>query len=646
MTADQPGFLELPKNGCEGPESSPPESGPSYDRSGSTAPIISRPTAENAVGPPSLIEMVKRELTHQWEQGHQVSLESYLEQMPVLGTSETVSPELILAEYRARAQFGAAPDLSQYEERFPHQSGMLRALIDQQSQDPQTGSLLGQIDQLMAAPPHAPFSVIHSEKVHTQLPRRFGRYRLVKLLGRGAMGTVYLVHDTQLGRQVALKVPHFRWEEGGTRPEHRDLDRFYREVRVAATLDHPNLCPVFDAGEIGGIPYLVMAYIKGRPLSSYIKRSRPMSERRTAAIVRKLALALEEAHSQGVVHRDLKPSNIMVNARRDLVIMDFGLVWRIGAQDERLTRVGLVLGTPAYMSPEQICGKAEGLGPCCDIYSLGVILYELLTGCVPFEGPEAFVLGQIVFSEPAPPSRHRPDVDPLLEAICLRAMAKKVEDRFASMRELATALEGFLRSSSNILRPLAPETETTRAEEIAAVMGTATEAPGAESLAEPALLEAPLAGASSSERTIPPSELMPLWLALHQWIDIIEHFVLQRSRRSVNHRNYDRLYRMLVQTCQMRAGTTEGATRLFYQRLEDLVIPWMTPRAMECADREILGSLLHYCREAEQALRDRTKPLPDLGKREKWMLSWKVTAAGIAMCAVVGLLLAWVWHGI
>ena len=428
------------------------------------------------------------------------------------------------------------------------------------------------------------------------------------------MGTVYLVHDTQLGRQVALKVPHFRSEEDGARPEHRELDRFYREVRVAATLDHPNLCPVYDAGEIDGIPYLVMAYIKGRPLSRYIKRSRPMSQRRAAAIVRKLALALEEAHSQGVVHRDLKPSNIMVNARRDLVIMDFGLVWRIGAQDERLTRVGLVLGTPAYMSPEQICGRAEGLGPCCDIYSLGVILYELLTGCVPFEGPEAFVLGQIVFAEPAPPSKHRPDVDPLIEAICLRAMAKKVEDRYASMRELAMALERFLRSSSNTFRP-APE--TARAEEIAAVMGTATER--LTGRAWPNQPSHPsrhrLAEASSAERTIPPSELMPLWLALHQWIEIIEHFVLQRSRRFVNHRNYDRLYRMLVETCRMRASTTEGATRQFYQRLEDLVVPWMTPRAMECADREILGSLLCYCREAEQALRDRTKPLPDLGKR-------------------------------
>src|SRR5206468_1984583 len=167
---------------------------------------------------------------------------------------------------------------------------------------------------------------------------------------------------------------------------------------------------------------------------------------RVAGMVRKLAQALEEAHFNGVVHRDLKPSNIMVNARGDLIIMDFGLVWRIGAQNERLTRVGLVVGTPTYMSPEQASGKVEAIGPCCDIYSLGVIMYELLTGRVPFEGPEAFVLGQILFVEPAPPSSHRPDLDPQLEAICLKAMAKNLEERYATMGEFAMALGDYLRA--------------------------------------------------------------------------------------------------------------------------------------------------------------------------------------------------------
>ena len=129
--------------------------------------------------------------------------------------------------------------------------------------------------------------------------------------------------------------------------------------RAAASLDHPNLCPVYDVGQFDGIPYIIMAYIKGRPLSRYIDRDRPMSQRRVGAMVRKLALALHEAHSHGVVHRDLKPSNVMVSSCRNLIIMDFGLAWRIGLQDQRLTRVGLVLGTPAYMPPEQVSGKVE-----------------------------------------------------------------------------------------------------------------------------------------------------------------------------------------------------------------------------------------------------------------------------------------------
>src|SRR5262249_43690304 len=147
----------------------------------------------------------------------------------------------------------------------------------------------------------------------------------LKQLGKGAMGAIYLAHDNELGRPVALKVPHLRSGEDSVAPDPCDLDRFHREARAAATLDHPNLCPVYDVGQIDGIPYLTMAYIKGRPLSKYISRDRPMSQRRVAITVRKLAQALEEAHYNGVVHRDLKPSNIMVNARGDLIIMDFGL---------------------------------------------------------------------------------------------------------------------------------------------------------------------------------------------------------------------------------------------------------------------------------------------------------------------------------
>ena len=305
-------------------------------------------------------------------------------------------------------------------------------------------------------------SLNHAPRFPIKLSKRFGRYRIIKRLGRGAMGSVYLAHDTHLDRRVALKVPHFRTEGDASEPNRLDVDRFHREARIAATFDHPNLCPVYDVGQIDGVHYLSMAYIKGRPLSDYIDPQKPMPPQRVAAVIRKLALALAVAHGRGVVHRDLKPSNIMVNSRRELIIMDFGLAWRLGSSDERLTKTGMVLGTPAYMSPEQLSGNAEALGPRCDIYSLGVIMYELLTACRPFSGQEAVILGQILFIEPAPPSGHRPDLDAQIEAICLKAMAKRPEERYATMDELADSagrLRPSLRSAAPCLRPQSPGAE-------------------------------------------------------------------------------------------------------------------------------------------------------------------------------------------
>jgi serine/threonine protein kinase len=284
------------------------------------------------------------------------------------------------------------------------------------------------------------------------LPEQFGRYRILRPLGQGGMGSVYLAHDTQLDRPVALKVPHFQPEDG---PQVRE--RFFREARAAATLAHPNLCPVHDVGEINGTPYLTMAYIEGQPLSHLLRDGQPWPQRLAAKVVRKLALALQEAHARGVIHRDLKPANIMINARKEPVIMDFGLAHRAGPDNPRLTQTGQILGTPAYMSPEQSQGNQPVVGPNSDIYSLGVILYELLTGRLPFEGPAPLILGLRAVHEPEPPSKHRADLDPRLEAICLKAMAKKVEDRYVSAAELAAALTNYLRQESPASQPPPPQ---------------------------------------------------------------------------------------------------------------------------------------------------------------------------------------------
>jgi formylglycine-generating enzyme required for sulfatase activity/serine/threonine protein kinase len=283
-----------------------------------------------------------------------------------------------------------------------------------------------------------------------RVPEQFGRYRIIRRLGRGGMGSVYLAQDTHLERPVALKVPDFGDHEV---PEARR--RFLEEARIAATLRHPYLCPVYDAGEIDGQLYLTMAYIDGQSLAALIG-DEGWPQRQVAALVGKLALALQEAHAKNVVHRDLKPANVMIKTtgqRREPVIVDFGLARRDNRQEKRLTKSGQVMGTLGYMSPEQIRGDLKEIGPACDIYALGVILYELLTGRLPFSGSGLAVAGQILTQAPLPPSTHRGDLDRALEAICLKAMAKAVGDRYASMAELAAALTGYIHSLSTTPTP-------------------------------------------------------------------------------------------------------------------------------------------------------------------------------------------------
>jgi class 3 adenylate cyclase len=267
---------------------------------------------------------------------------------------------------------------------------------------------------------------------------RLGRYDVLRPLGTGGMATVYLARDTDLDRLVALKVPHLE-----ARFNPQVLERFQREARAAALLRHPNICPVFDAGRIEGIPYLTMAYIEGRTLAVEMDRYRADGPEAVVALVHTLALALADAHSQGVIHRDLKPSNVMITPEGAPVLMDFGLARRVGQVEERLTQEGLALGTPAYMPPEQVSGDVDAMGPASDIYSLGVILYELLTGQLPFTGSVTAVLAQIVHDNPPRPAQIIRGLDLGLDRICTIALAKAPGDRYASMPDLAEAMAAW-----------------------------------------------------------------------------------------------------------------------------------------------------------------------------------------------------------
>jgi serine/threonine protein kinase len=297
-------------------------------------------------------------------------------------------------------------------------------------------TVAGQPAQTSAGQPSA-----QADDPFPNLPAAFGRYRVLRLLGKGGMGAVYLAEDTQLGRRVALKLPSF---DASASPQR--VERFLREARSAAALHHPNICTLYDAGREAGRPFLTMAYIQGQSLADVLDDGRRMPPGQAVELIRKIALALGHAHETGIVHRDLKPANVMVTAAGEPVIMDFGLAKRLAdsdAQEAKLTREGAVLGTPTYMAPEQVRAETEGIGPHTDVYALGVMLFEMLTGQAPYLGPVTAILGQIL-GAPVPLARQvRPDVDVRLEAICQRAMAKEPRERFASMAAFAAALDGF-----------------------------------------------------------------------------------------------------------------------------------------------------------------------------------------------------------
>jgi serine/threonine protein kinase len=264
----------------------------------------------------------------------------------------------------------------------------------------------------------------------------FGRYQIVRRLGQGAMGAVYLAYDGQLHRHVALKTPSL-----GSSP--LAVERFFLEARAAAQLRSPYLCPVYDVGQIGAVHYLSMAFIDGRPLSRLIDERTLGDARAIAALTQKIARGMQKAHERGIIHRDLKPDNIMVDTEGDPIVMDFGLARRIDADAARLTSPGRLLGTPAFMSPEQVDCDPNALGPPTDIYSLGVVLYEMLTGKVPFQGSLTAILRQIVSTNPPRPSSINPALgdDSPLERICLKMMARCPADRYPSMAAVAEALE-------------------------------------------------------------------------------------------------------------------------------------------------------------------------------------------------------------
>ncbi len=271
----------------------------------------------------------------------------------------------------------------------------------------------------------------------SQTPRVFSeRYELNHLIARGGMAEVYRAHDRLLDRPVALKVLFSELSV-----DRSFVERFRREAQAAANLSHPNIVPVFDWGEDTGTYFIVMEFIDGRPLSSILKTSGPLSPERTADVGAHVAAALGYAHKHGVIHRDVKPGNVLITDEGQVKVTDFGIARAINTE-ESLTQTGAVMGTATYFSPEQ----AEGMGVDArsDIYSLGVVLYEMVTGRPPFLGdtPVA-VASKHVRDHPLAPRQLNPAIPPTFEAIILKAMAKDPAHRYATAEELRADLLRF-----------------------------------------------------------------------------------------------------------------------------------------------------------------------------------------------------------
>jgi serine/threonine protein kinase len=390
------------------------------------------------LSPGDLASIVRIDQRERWSRNENVGAERYLAEFPALLQEEDAALDVIYGEYLLRESRGEKVLLPAFLARFPSFAEILAAQLQIHQWTLDTPS--GTADRLTNATTPNDQSLSGIPRTGAGTPElAFGRYEIVRMLGRGGMGTIYLARDSTLERLVALKLPHHNelW--------NKEIEtRFFQEARAAAKLSHPNICTVHDAGKIEGRPYLAMEFIEGVTLAESIREAGRYSQRKAATIAWQLASALEIAHRAGVLHRDLKSSNIMLNRMGQPVVTDFGLARIMQSEDARITTAGKILGTPAYSAPEQLEGELDQIGPASDVYSLGVILFEMLTGRLPFEGNVANVVRKVLTEDPPRISEMRPEISPAIENICLTAMQRSRELRFTSMQDMASALETVL----------------------------------------------------------------------------------------------------------------------------------------------------------------------------------------------------------
>jgi WD40 repeat protein len=374
---------------------------------------------------PDLLLRLLRDQSERWRRGQPITVEALLKQHPQLNENEEAILDLISNEIFLRSRRGDRFDLDEYRRRFPRLAMQIEL----------------QFQLHRAVGPSMP--LIGAEA----LPSLPG-YEILAELGRGSMGVVYKAIQTSLRRVVALKVLQPAGNQG-TEAEAR----FRAEAEVVARMQHPNIVQLFEIGEHGGRSYFSLELLDGGTLAGKLG-GKPQPEREAARLTATLARAVHYAHQRGVIHRDLKPANVLLTADGVPKITDFGLARRLGTS-QRLTQLGEVIGTPCYMAPEQARGKRSSVGVPADVYALGAILYEMLTGKPPFRGDGVYATLLLVSTEePETPSDIRPGLALDLEAICLKCLKKRPAERYATAAELADDLDRYLARTPVKARPI------------------------------------------------------------------------------------------------------------------------------------------------------------------------------------------------
>jgi tRNA A-37 threonylcarbamoyl transferase component Bud32 len=389
-------------------------------------------------GPEAKLRQVCAELERQLRTGESTCAEHFLAADPELFGDADAALELIYAEFVIRAELNQKPDPAAWYARFPQWQARLQRLFE--------------VHDLVATPP---LSVDSKDTAQWAIgpTGRPDSYELLEKIGQGGMGVVYKARQVGLNRIVALKLI-----KAGPHADAAELARFRAEGEAAARLQHANIVQIHEVGERDGQPYLSLEFVEGGSLAAKLA-GRPLPPREAAHLVETLARAVHYAHQRGIVHRDLKPANILLqksevgNGNSDLSLLtsdfcpkiaDFGLAARLENATAQ-TRPGTLAGTPSYMAPEQAEGRSSAINVTTDVYGLGTILYEALTGRPPFRGAsELDTLEQVRSAEPAPPARLQPALPRDLETICLKCLSKESRRRYATAEDLADDLRRFL----------------------------------------------------------------------------------------------------------------------------------------------------------------------------------------------------------